>query len=446
MDIICAGFPKTATKSCSAALREIGFNVADMRETFLHLMPVFDKYFKGQATIEDVISEYENIKCTVNQDWPGNMLWEELYRASPHAKVILTVRKNDKEWFDSLIKFMIAERSACGNFPWYFLSMKFLDWGFLGKTFHLSDWIAREKMELYLPGVFYWERSWTWETSIENIKKNENVLRQAYRKHIAYVKSVVPADRLLIWDLSTGWQPLCDFLKVEVPLSPIPKVNKTGDNYLMAEMGDVFKEVLPDGRNRNNKSFIRELFNYGCHCYPGGSKNILKSGRGKPLDTIDEYCRQHKICYKCINSIFNDGQWNGEESRCNPAESSYKMIANMSAYTVKCSEDQNPCRKAICECDLHYAEQVTSLDFEANHNPAYLQRNGFDYDSSCIKRGNYQGEHQCCGDRNSFPYPQIMTKQKSECCSTVAFNPNREECCYENVVAKIGKCDTQGPY
>ena len=81
--------------------------------------------------------------------------------------------------------------------------------------------------------------------------------------------------------------------------------------------------------------------------------------------------------FKCINSIFNDGQWNGEESRCNPAESSYKMIANMSAYTVKCSEDQNPCRKAICECDLHYAEQVTSLDFEANHNPAYLQRSVF---------------------------------------------------------------------
>ena len=90
MDIICAGFPKTATKSCSAALRELGFNVADMRETFLHLMPVFDKYFKGQATIEDVISEYKNIECTVNQDWPGNMLWEELYKASPHAKVILT--------------------------------------------------------------------------------------------------------------------------------------------------------------------------------------------------------------------------------------------------------------------------------------------------------------------------------------------------------------------
>jgi len=195
------------------------------------------------------------------------------------------------------------------------------------------------------------------------------------------------------------------------------------------------------GRNRNNKSFIRELFNYGCHCYPGGSKNILKSGRGKPLDTIDQYCQQHKICYKCINSIFNDGQWKGGESRCNPAESSYKMIANMSAYSVRCSDDQNPCRRAICECDLHYAQQVTGLDFEANHNPEFLQRNGFDYDSNCVKRGNPSEKvAQCCGDRNSFPFPQILTKQKNECCANVAFNPAREECCAENVVAKIGKC------
>ena len=31
------------------------------------------------------------------------------------------------------------------------------------------------------------------------IKKNEEFLRQAYRKHISHVKSVVPAERLLVW-------------------------------------------------------------------------------------------------------------------------------------------------------------------------------------------------------------------------------------------------------
>ena len=61
------------------------------------------------------------------------------------------------------------------------------------------DRIAREKMQLYLPNVFYWERTWTWQASVQNIKKNEEFLRQTYRKHISHVKSVVPADRLLVW-------------------------------------------------------------------------------------------------------------------------------------------------------------------------------------------------------------------------------------------------------
>jgi len=90
MEIICAGFPKTATKSCSAALRELGYNVADMRENFLHLMQVYEKYLKQEASINDVLETYKNINCSVNQDWPGNMLWEELFNASPNAKVILT--------------------------------------------------------------------------------------------------------------------------------------------------------------------------------------------------------------------------------------------------------------------------------------------------------------------------------------------------------------------
>jgi broad-specificity NMP kinase len=33
MEIICAGYPKTGTKSCSAALRKLGYNVADYTET-----------------------------------------------------------------------------------------------------------------------------------------------------------------------------------------------------------------------------------------------------------------------------------------------------------------------------------------------------------------------------------------------------------------------------
>ena len=33
MKLICAGFPKTGSKSCSTALRKLGYTVADILET-----------------------------------------------------------------------------------------------------------------------------------------------------------------------------------------------------------------------------------------------------------------------------------------------------------------------------------------------------------------------------------------------------------------------------
>ena len=44
-----------------------------------------------------------------------------------------------------------------------------------------------------------------------------------------YVKSVVPKEDLLIWNLKDGWEPLCTFLGKEIPNEPIPHDNKTGD-------------------------------------------------------------------------------------------------------------------------------------------------------------------------------------------------------------------------
>ena len=39
----------------------------------------------------------------------------------------------------------------------------------------------------------------------------------------------MPKDRLLIWNLKDGWDPICKFLNVPVPDEPIPVVNKTTD-------------------------------------------------------------------------------------------------------------------------------------------------------------------------------------------------------------------------
>ena len=56
-------------------------------------------------------------------------------------------------------------------------------------------------------------------------------MKARYRSHITYVKSVVPAENLLIWNVKQGWEPLCKFLNVPVPQEPLPRKNTKGELF-----------------------------------------------------------------------------------------------------------------------------------------------------------------------------------------------------------------------
>ena len=47
-------------------------------------------------------------------------------------------------------------------------------------------------------------------------------------QHTQAVRETVPSERLLVFDLKQGWEPLCTFLEVPVPDGdPFPHVNDT---------------------------------------------------------------------------------------------------------------------------------------------------------------------------------------------------------------------------
>jgi len=201
------------------------------------------------------------------------------------------------------------------------------------------------------------------------------------------------------------------------------------------------------GNHKKDKSFVRKFFQYGCHCYPGGPDNLLKSGHGRPLDKIDTVCQRHKNCYKCVNAIFNAGRWGiGSVTNCNPENTTYKMILDTTLQTVTCPKDQTLCRKSLCECDLEFATSITGMaNFDDEYNPDYLQRNGFDHVNSCPKlsNGNASSELQCCGTKTSFPFVEPLSGKRNECCGSRAFNNDRGECCADDgtdTVRPIGSC------
>ncbi len=48
---------------------------------------------------------------------------------------------------------------------------------------------------------------------------------RVYNAHIAEVERTVPPEKLLVFDVGEGWEPLCAFLGVPVPDEPFPHLN-----------------------------------------------------------------------------------------------------------------------------------------------------------------------------------------------------------------------------
>lgn len=60
--------------------------------------------------------------------------------------------------------------------------------------------------------------------TLQQAKQNS---RRVYREHYAEIRRVAPKERLLEYDLGSGWEPLCSFLGKEIPTVAFPHANET---------------------------------------------------------------------------------------------------------------------------------------------------------------------------------------------------------------------------
>nr|XP_039274163.1 uncharacterized protein LOC120348108 isoform X2 [Styela clava] len=101
MKVIVAGLPKTGTKSMSAALKKLGYNVYDFLENLYYLENEWEKIFKNKYDKGLFQKMYDNVDAVA--DLPACHFWEEIHRDFPDAKIILTVRDSEDVWLKSLM-------------------------------------------------------------------------------------------------------------------------------------------------------------------------------------------------------------------------------------------------------------------------------------------------------------------------------------------------------
>jgi hypothetical protein len=144
---------------------------------------------------------------TSTMDWPAAAFWRELLDAYPQAKAILTVR-DPQRWYDSMENTILRAWRSRGE-----RTGQATDTG-PARVVDSSDFGAMTQAVV---------RRRVFDGRLDD----RAYAIETFERHSAEVRAAVPADRLLSYQVSQGWEPLCTFLDVPVPAEPFPWENDT---------------------------------------------------------------------------------------------------------------------------------------------------------------------------------------------------------------------------
>ncbi|MCP2337049.1 sulfotransferase family protein [Actinomadura rupiterrae] len=206
MDVIGAGYGRTGTLSLKTALEQLGFGPC-------HHMLEMQRPGQLEAWLAKTRGEpvpwetlFKGYRSCV--DWPSAAYWRETTEHYEDAKVVLSVR-DPRRWVASMRKTILGER-AKQNRP----DRKALVMLSSALGTQLASFV---RMTSAMPGTQGLDRL------------TDEGLVAEFERHTAEVVEAVPAERLLVYEVEQGWEPLCKFLEVPVPDTPFPQVNDTAE-------------------------------------------------------------------------------------------------------------------------------------------------------------------------------------------------------------------------
>tara|TARA_Y100000590_G_scaffold410555_1_gene503728 strand:+ start:1029 stop:1754 length:726 start_codon:yes stop_codon:yes gene_type:complete len=204
MKVICAGWGRTGTRSLKYALEHItGKPSYHMQNILLNKKDA--KKWHNSIFLHNEKFNWDDIYKGYGAclDFPSCNYYKELMEAYPNAKVILTVR-DAQSWVKS---WNVLNNQILKSFTFRFLAK-------IPKTSFKLQKDIHNKMILGPQGAF------------QGAISDEDRMKKFDEWNKSVIK-YVPKERLLVYQVSDGWGPLCKFLGAEIPNMKFPYKNKT---------------------------------------------------------------------------------------------------------------------------------------------------------------------------------------------------------------------------
>ena len=209
LSVIGAGIGRTGTESLKKALEELGYgkcyhlfelvkNPDDLAE--------WEKLETGAAIDHEKL--FDGYGSAV--DFPAFFYYKDFLRYFPDAKVILTVREADK-WYES------ASKTIFRPVPKLLI--------FLARIFGVFSRRVKK-----LPDIFAYVQRVGHQKLFDGKISDPDHCKAVFHSWNEEVKRTVPPEKLLVFEVKQGWEPLCKFLNVPIPDKPFPHTNK-GESF-----------------------------------------------------------------------------------------------------------------------------------------------------------------------------------------------------------------------
>lgn len=189
--VLGVGFGRTGTESLKMAVEILGYGPCHHMKVVLSDP---DQEALWRRVVDGAEITWEEAYAGYNSavDFPTCYFWREVAAHYPKAPLILTVRSSES-WYASMTKsiFPILEKVTDPDS----IGIKMIKQGtFDGKIDDPDHTIA------------------------------------VYEKHNADIQAAFSSERLLIYELGSGWEPLCEFLGKPIPNEEYPHSN-TGEEF-----------------------------------------------------------------------------------------------------------------------------------------------------------------------------------------------------------------------
>lgn len=190
LKVIGAGLGRTGTASLKLALEQLGFgpcyHMGEILPRVEERVPLWIEAGKGNPDWDRIFDGYQSAT-----DYPSCSFWREQAAYYPDAKVILSTR-DAEGWFESVNTTIMSP--------------------------DVNAWLRSNPLMKE-----FFERC-VWADFEPHILDRDYMVNY-FRAREEAIKAELPPERLLVFNVKEGWDPLCDFLGVDVPDTEFPRVN-----------------------------------------------------------------------------------------------------------------------------------------------------------------------------------------------------------------------------